>query len=82
MNNGMDMFLSVLTSKYDEGMAHVRDLIKRSGNDEMSMYAVTLIEETHSDDVKVALRGYLSLVGLLSAWLPVLEEERDATEAP
>ena len=69
-----DNFRAVMTAKHDEGFAHVRDFIIRSGDDEIAKYAENLMDELDDDDVAVKLRAHLAMLGLFHAWLSVLEE--------
>jgi len=74
-------FRAVLTSKYDEGLAHVKDFVVRNGDDEMAVLLTRFIRETESNNPDAMLRGYLSIIGLLAAWLAVIDErENDKPE--
>lgn len=72
--DSMAQFKAVMISKHDEGLAAVREFIKRNGDDEISLYASRLIQEADTSDVDAHLRAQLAMLGLFHAWLSVLDE--------
>lgn len=69
-----DTVRAVMTAKYDEGKATIRELIRRSGSEEMTHYAMNLARGMNSQDVDEGLKCSLAIVGLFGAWLELLEE--------
>ena len=58
-----------MTAKYDEGKAALRELIRRSGEDEIADYMAGVMEKMNSDDPSESLLHTAAVVGLIGAWL-------------
>lgn len=75
-NAQMDKYQAVIQSKYDEGLATLRELIKRSDDEAICQLIESLIEEMQTtSDHKDALIKAAALVGMLGAYLSRLAEE-------
>lgn len=64
-----DQFTAVMTAKYDEGKAALRELIRRSGEDEIAEYLGPIISQMNSADASTALLHTAAAVGMIGAWL-------------
>ena len=65
----------VLTSQMDQGITHIKDFLARSDLASVTKYLRTLIEETHSDDPKVAMKSTLAAYGLMSGIASIRDDD-------
>jgi len=80
-----DQFLAVLTSKRDEGLAHITAMIERSGVDEFCEFLIHNVMPVIADNGKSEIHGnmaqllisHMALVGAVDAILA----HREATSA-
>ena len=70
--NANEVLRRELMMTCDKLKAGVHDVIRRSGDDAMCLYATKLGQEMKSEDPKEILKSHLALYGLLVGWSELL----------
>ena len=71
---------AVATSKFDEGSAAMRELIKRSGDRGMYNLLAELVSDQNNADKKIAIRASAAITGIFAGYVSLMQEKDDATD--